>query len=126
LVRIGTVAVVVGLFDGIWILAVQYLGRLGASVMVNDWGPLTLALAVVLIVDSFFSMVGPRKAFYVTAVIALLVAGSIFSVVGTGYELVADLTVILTLALFVLALVAARREPKVSEQSHPMNLPVFG
>jgi membrane protein implicated in regulation of membrane protease activity len=69
-------------------------------------------------------MVGPRQLFYVTAILALLIGGSV--VFYSSISLGNTITLVLAAVVFVVAMVAARREGRVSEQSHPMNLPIFG
>lgn len=111
------------MFDGLWVVAVTYLGQAGV-VEASQWGVLTEGLAVVLILGSLLCMVGPRRVFYVEAVVTLFLAASI--VVAPTPDAIAFVTLGITAVAFVLSATAARWEPRVSEQSHPMNLPVFG
>jgi hypothetical protein len=89
----------------------------------SPWPEIVQAVAVVLILASLVTFVGPKKVFYLSAalsaILAVLVQESILNPAVI-------LTVILAIAAFALGLVAARREARVSEQSNPMNLPVFG
>ena len=84
-----------------------------------------LALSAVLVLDSLVCLVGPRKVFYSSALLSALLAVSVFF--SSSFE---EVVMYATLGLLgvelVASIVAARWETKVSEQSHPMNLPVFG
>ncbi len=127
--RIQTVAAGVGVLDGVWIIVVQYLGHIctgGPCVVVSDWGWPTEALALILVIVSLGGLVAPKKIFYAAAVVSFLAAASVVVAPGIGYNLIAYLTLAFTGGVFALALIAARREARVSEQSNPMNLPVFG
>ncbi len=117
MVRLATVVSWVGVLTGAWVLVAVY--ALG-----ERWSWVTPALAVILVLASAVSMVGPRRAFYGTAAVALLLAVS--TALGSAHDTVEAATLGLGAALFALAIIAARREGRVSEQSHPMNLPVFG
>ena len=107
-----------GVITGLWGFVAAYSGIGG------KFGILPLAVAVLLAVASFFCMVGPRVAFYGVAVISLLLGASM--VLGASPNYIGAATIVLAIVTFALALVAARRRIRVSEQSHPMNLPVFG
>lgn len=91
------------------------------------------ALGIILILDCALALVGPRFTFYAAAFLSLLVAAAM-ALYPFGMETVANPTLsagssadlILAAATLVLSLLAARSRTPVSEQSHPMNLPVFG
>lgn len=136
--RFRTIAALVGLIAGAWVLWGSYYGTIGRGQFCpygagTCTGPASLppanifvvSLAVLLVLDSALSLVGPRIAFYASAGISILLGGSI-----VPSSSLVDPTVIVALGLAastcVLGLVAARRRTEVSEQSHPMNLPVFG
>ncbi|MDE1852152.1 MAG: hypothetical protein KGI38_00175 [Thaumarchaeota archaeon] len=121
---VGKIAAWLGVVTGAWIVLGAYLGQ-GGTMVVSHWGSLTQVLGVILAVASILSMVGPRKVFYFSALVSVLVVASI-GVALSGLDTTAILTVGLALVNLVLDIVAARRETRVSEQSHPMNLPVFG
>jgi|GEM_PF-3867897 len=53
-------------------------------------------------------------------------AGSEWIGSGSDATAVTVLTIAMGLLTLVLSVAAARFEPKVSEQYHPLNLPVFG
>jgi len=90
------------------------------------WSTLTLALAAVLVVDSFIALFGPKRIFYSAALLSALLVGS--ELIGSGSAPTAAglLTMALAGVTLALSMVAARFEQEVSEQSNPMNLPVFG
>ncbi len=80
---------------------------------------------VVLALGCIGAIVGPRRIFYAPAILSILGAGA--AVYGTGpLGWAAWLTLGLGGVSFVLCVVAARMGAPVSEQSNPMNLPVFG
>jgi hypothetical protein len=84
-----------------------------------------VALSVLLFLNSLVTMVGPRLAFYASAVLSVLLGVSMIpnSSLVDPVVLVALGLVVLT---FALSAAAARRRTQISEQSNPMNLPVFG
>lgn len=90
------------------------------------WVTLALALAIALVLDSFVVLVGPKRIFYVSALLSALLAGSEWFGSGSDATVVSVLTIATAGATLVLSIVAARFEPEISEQSNPMNLPVFG
>lgn len=98
----------------------------GLASLHGYWVPVTLALGVVLAADSLVALVGPRRIFYSSALLSALLAGSDWIGSGSTTSTAILLTVAAAAVTLVLAIVAARFEPEVSEQSHPMNLPVFG
>ena len=85
-----------------------------------------LALAVVLVVVSLATYVGPAVLFYVSAAVSLIIDAIEvlnYSSIGPGNAYVTLILVTLSLGLSV---AAARHRTAVSEQANPMNLPVFG
>jgi hypothetical protein len=128
LVRIGTLAAGVGAFAGLWITLITYIGHsCPPSVfcaLENAWGPYTPILSALLIVVSLACFVGPRQLFYGSAALALLIGVSIVLSSTDPFDSIVALG--LAAVAFVLALLAARHEGRVSEQANPMNLPVFG
>ncbi len=134
--RFATVAAALGLATGLWSAAAVFLGVFGRTPNLClapgliDCSRVTFAataveaLGIVLVIDSLLCFVGPKKLFYTSAGISILMAA--FAFVTPGDSLVVAATLGLALVESALCLVAARREPSVSEQSHPMNLPVFG
>ena len=90
------------------------------------WATLALALAIALILDSFVALVGPKRIFYASALLSVLLAWSEWLGSGSDATVANMLAVAMAGATLALSLIAARFEPRISEQSHPMNLPVFG
>jgi hypothetical protein len=134
LARTGTVAAALGVIAGIWSLYAYYfitygptcIGRCFAGAPSGASGTATVALAIALILFSFAEFVGPRSLFYLSALLGL----AIDALEGISYASIMTAAFIVTVTLVTLSLafnvLAARRKSVVSEQSHPMNLPVFG
>ena len=117
MVRFATIAALLGAFTGLWVLLLNY----GAG---EAWSWLSTAAALSLVIASLISLFSPRIVFYASALLAVALDGTLL--IGSALNLVAILTLGLGAVAFATALVAARREGRVSEQSNPMNLPVFG
>lgn len=98
----------------------------GLTPLHDSWVTPTLALSIVLILVSLVAYVGPKRIFYGSALFSALLAVSVW--VGAGSDQTVFTVLMLAMAglTMVLGVVAARTEPRVSEESHPMNLPVFG
>lgn len=90
------------------------------------WVTLALTVAIILVLDSFLALFGPKRIFYVSALLSALMAGSEWLGSGSDATVVNMLIIAMACVTLVLSILAARLEPKVSEQYHPMNLPVFG
>jgi hypothetical protein len=131
--RVATFASVVSVLAGAWGLFAQlsscHSGCLPASYTAPNQGflgLLFLLLSVVLVIDGLVGFVGPKAVFYAAIVFALLID----VVELLSYSSIVQVYFYVTLALVTLSLVlslgAARARTGVSEQSHPMNLPVFG
>jgi hypothetical protein len=138
--RIQTVATVVGVAAGALTIGGVYLFGVGqacgggffppsvalscpAFSVFSPWPEIVQAVAAVLILVSLVSYIGPRKFFYGSAVLSALLAILVQESVLNPSVL---FTFGLAIAAVVLCVVAARWEARVSEQSNPMNLPVFG
>jgi len=82
-------------------------------------------VSVALIIDSLVAFVGPRLTFVLQAVLAALLSAT----AGAASDALSASMLIVVLAgaaTLVLGILAVRHEQRISEQSHPMNLPVFG
>lgn len=123
MVRVTTLASGASALTGLLAVAAWFDGL---TPLHDTWVALTLALALVLIVDSLLALVGPKRIFYSSAVISALLATSEWIGSGSGAGAGTLLTVVAAGVTLALSVVAARFDPPVSEQSHPMNLPVFG
>ncbi len=123
MVKIATVAAGLGILTGLLTVAAWFLGATPYSSL---WGTIALTLAVILVLDSLVALVAPKRVFYASALLSVLLGGSVWLGSGSDATIVTLLTLVLTGVTFVLSVLAARFEPKVSEQSNPMNLPVFG
>ena len=72
------------------------------------------------------TLVGPKSVFYASAVLGLLIdIAEIMNYAGIASGPL-YVTVALASLSVILGLLSARRGTGFSEQSHPMNLPVFG
>jgi ABC-type transport system involved in multi-copper enzyme maturation permease subunit len=121
--KITTIAACVGVLTGLSAIGARVFGLAPPQ---PPWSTLTLALAAVLVVDSFIALFGPKRIFYSAALLSALLVGS--ELIGSGSAPTAAglLTMALAGVTLALSMVAARFEQEVSEQSNPMNLPVFG
>ena len=120
-----------GAFTAIWTIAGVYLSFLVHRVCFGDVncapsnsGWVVQSLAVVLLIVSAGCLVGPKSLFYVSALLSAVLSGTVY--VQTDMTGVAVATMLLYLATLTLSVLAARRHTSMSEQSNPMNLPVFG
>jgi len=132
LVRLGTAAALVGVVAGswnVWEYFQECRGLLCPSSQpapAGTEGTVVLGLAVVLVLVSLATYVGPSVLFYLSAAVGAIIDALVmvnYSSIAEGSFLV---TVILVTGSVVLGVVSAMRRTSVSEQSHPMNLPVFG
>jgi Na+/melibiose symporter-like transporter len=123
LAKIATLAAGAGILTGLLTVGAWFSGL---APLRPFWATLALAMAIILILDSFVTFVGPKRVFYVSALLSALLTGSEWIGSGSDATVVTALTIIMACVTVVLSMAAARLEPKISEQSHPMNLPVFG
>jgi hypothetical protein len=135
LVRTATAAACLGVLAGLWNVGEYFLacGRSSTqlcpaqrSAPAGLEGTLVLVLAILLILVSLASFVGPSVILYASGVLGLAIDVIVilnYSSIGPGSFY---LTVALVTLSAALSLIAASRRTSVSEQSHPMNLPVFG
>lgn len=128
--KVGVAAAGFGILTGTWSIAGDYFHTFGYACYVQNCvhnsiaDTLVLSLSILLVIGSLLGLVGPRKVFYASALLSALLGVYVFVIsVPTVFPLTA---VGLAGVTFVLSIVAARWETRVSEQSHPMNLPVFG
>ena len=95
---------------------------------------IVLVLGIILLVDSLVCFLAVLRAFYVSAAVsALALLLVLFSVWGTissmqvwvNYPAI-PVSILLGMVTMVLDVIAARRKTYVSDEHHPLNLPVFG
>lgn len=135
--RIGTAAALAGMVTGVWTATAPILdpstfggtvvcGRVPCFNGAPSYGTAIFALCLVLVVDSVASLMAPKVAFYASALIAIIIGAAVAA--GSGFTLTSWVMSVAVLAGMTVALdlLAARGITGVSEQSHPMNLPVFG
>ena len=126
------IAAITSLVTSIW--AILAVGS-GLSMLTLPTGNLeggttldavTLIFAAILFGDGLACFVGVRRAFQVAAVDAAALVVSFFispNALGVATSLVA---IALSLVTLLLSVAASRSSGKLSEQTNPMNLPVFG
>jgi hypothetical protein len=137
LVQVRLAAAIIGIAYGAWGLYIGLFFRNAASLLsLNGQDPpipgsveITLVSAL-LIVSSLVNFVGFRVSFYVSAVISVVLLAR-FYVSYTEYLSGLNGVDLLVTAAFCAATVfldmlEATRKSAVSEESHPLNLPVFG
>ena len=130
----GTAAAIVGAVAGIWNIWEYFEDCRGGTspcpalhtTPTGTEGTAVLGLAVVLLLFSLATYIGPAFLFYVTAT----AGAAIDCLVAINHTSIAEgsflVTLILVTASVVLSVASATRRTTVSEQSHPLNLPVFG
>ncbi len=109
---------VLGLADSVFGIYLGYTSSTSSGLTYVLW------LSVILLADSLLCLYGVHHAFLVAAVLSaiILAVGSLAALTD-----VAHLALILvSLASVAANLIAFRATPRLSEQAHPMNLPVFG
>jgi len=131
LVRVTTLAAAIGAFSGVWTIFTTYLSILPspacgpiACATLHNAGWVVELLAAALLVVSAVCFLGPKSLFYLSAMFSGVLAGTVYAL--ADFTAIVAVTLVLCAAALVLGVLAARREASVSEQSHPMNLPVFG
>ena len=126
--RVATIAVIVSIVDAIWGIAVGVApSQTIQRSLVAPWDWLVIALAVLLLVGALISLTGIPAAFYASAALAVLV---VIAVVVSERAALADTGILVTVVLGAAAVaadvLAVRMRPQISEENHPLNLPVFG
>ena len=129
--RLGTWAAFVGVVAGGWNVWAHYQVCTGlcpawSPAPEGIYGTVVLGLAIVLVLCSLTTLMAPSFVFYISSAICLLID----AVLALDYSAIAPgplyVTFILVTLSLVLSLISAVRKTSVSEQSNPMNLPVFG
>jgi hypothetical protein len=143
--KLRTVAAALSLVNGIWIIALGAfwnqllgleLGDISCAGSCSFFGldHIVLVLGVILLVDSLVSFLAFTRAFYVSAAVSALVLllvlfsvwGSISSMqVSVNYPAI-PVSIVLGIVTIALDIIAANRKTYVSDEHHPLNLPVFG
>jgi len=133
MVKVPTLASAVSIVAGGWdvyaVLSVCHSACLPGSFSApyqGFQGVLFAALSVILVLEGLAGFVGPRTVFYAGVFVALPIDA--MELLNYSSIIEADLyvTLLLVTLSLVLSLWAARSGTSVSEESHPMNLPVFG
>lgn len=114
----------VGILAGLWAIGGTVVDDVAKSA---SGGPnlFVLGLGTLLILTSVVCLLGPSVLYYASAVLSVFLEASMLLNSNFG-DWVVVAAVALAAVSFVLSVLAARSRADVSEQSHPMNLPVFG
>ena len=130
--KLSTAASAIGMLTGVWAVGGSLADGISRGCpsgapcgTTPPWNFYVVALSVLLFLNSLVTLVGPRITFYASAVLSVLLGVSMIpnSSFVNPVVLIAIGLVVLT---FATSLVAVRRRAQISEQSNPMNLPVFG
>jgi hypothetical protein len=140
--KLRTAAAALSIVNGVWSITVGAYwnqvfgyGQGGVSCLGSciPFGAdhIVLVLGVVLLVDSLVCFLAFSRAFYVSAIVSVLILLLVLVSVAPPSQIWANhptipATLLLGIATAVLDVVAARRKTYVSEENHPLNLPVFG
>jgi hypothetical protein len=141
--KLRTVAAALSLVNGAWSITVgAYWNQIFGAELGSDLGcagscslfgvaHIVLVLGVILLVDSLVCFLAFSRAFYVSALLSGVVLFLVLVSVAAGWHLWASypsapFSIVLGIVTIVLDVVAARRKTYVSEENHPLNLPVFG
>jgi uncharacterized membrane protein len=142
--KLRTVAAALSLINGIWIIAVGAYWNQLFSLELGDitcagsclFGVdhIVLVLGAILLVDSLVCFLAFSRAFYISAALSVLVLffvlfsvwAAILSIQAWENYPAIPVSILLGIATMVLDVIAANRKTYVSEENHPLNLPVFG
>lgn len=89
---------------------------------------INVLLGVLLLISAIASIFGPRIIFALSSIISIAIAiihFTIFNITGS-FGISFWLGTIVYASSFILGILALRSRSKLSEQAHPLNLPVFG
>lgn len=143
--RLRSVAAAVTLVSGIWGIALgvywNQIFVVGSGIScvhcflsAPGWDVLVALIGLILVVDSALCFLSFSKAFYVSAMLSVLMTVSVALPVWSitvspavwGSYASLPFTLILGISTLVLDLSAATKKTYVAEADHPLNLPVFG
>jgi len=89
-------------------------------------GTVVLGLAVILLIVSLVEFLGPLELFYISAAVGVVID----AIEVLNYSNIAPAPFVVTILMVTLSVglgsATATRRTSVSEQAHPLNLPVFG
>lgn len=133
---IKRVAGAVTLLEGLWVLYIVLSPSPGEGTFcLTCSGPalgaplFPILLGVLLLVDSTLCLLGRWIAFLLGALLSATTIVLVLlhlSELGRSYLEVSTVLTVLSLAALILDVKAAISQPKLSEENHPLNLPVFG
>ena len=126
------VAAVVGIATAVWGVFLGFYWRGPVDFLVgHETRPVVsneviLVVSVTLLVISHICLLGPRVLFYVPAGLSAVLAVAVYGAGVSGSGLLFVVTMALCAGTVALGLLAARKRAGLSEENHPLNLPVFG
>lgn len=125
---VRVIASIVSLVNGGWgLLAWLYSAKIfGVNLSAGSGGIWIPIVAVLLVLDSLVSFAGFRTAFYASVALSVLLLLDILLFGAVIASAAFAASALLALATVILGIIAARMRPRVSEENHPLNLPVFG
>lgn len=85
-----------------------------------------LVVAAILVIDAVICFIGFSVGFIVGAVLSVAIVGLVGAQWGTFGNLGSSLSVALSTIAILLDLISMRSKRRIPEESHPLNLPVFG
>jgi hypothetical protein len=132
---VGRLGSILSLLNGLWSTYIA-IAAMNAPASCPEGGcpttaytyllTLLLVVAVALVVDSLTSFRGFRVSFILGAVLSALVVGLVALQWSSFGATVSAVSVLLSVLSVVSDILATRPSKPISEQSHPLNLPVFG
>jgi hypothetical protein len=122
--KLRTASAVVGILAGLWAIGGTVEDEVARSASGSP-NLFVLGLGGLLTLTSVVCLFGPSVLYYASAALSVFLEASM-SLNSNFSDWVVDVAAVLAAVAFVLAVLAARSRTDVSEQSNPMNLPVFG
>lgn len=128
MVGVRIVAAAVSLINGAWgVVAGLYSTRIFDVQLSMSGGDFwILVVGILLLLDSIVCIVGFRTAFYGSAALSVLLILDILLFGAAISDIAFIASVLLGLITVVLDIITVRHREIVSEENHPLNLPVFG
>jgi hypothetical protein len=85
-----------------------------------------LTVAAILVIDAVVCFIGLRVGFTVGAVLSIAIVVLVGAQWGRFGNFGSSLSVVLSAIAILLDLISTRASKSIPEESHPLNLPVFG
>ena len=126
--RIRRIAAAVSLLDGAWgvVAGVFWVSLFPSTQHLNNGGTdyAMVIVGALLMLDSVLCFMGFSGAYYVSALISVLML--VFVPSGIQLDSLFLISVLLTAITVVLDALAANSKDYILERDHPLNLPLFG